>query len=581
MTFTKQPTFLSPQSIRRLGCISLCLSVCLHFFIPTAWNAARHPARGKHGMVASAEPLATQVGIDILRHGGNAVDAAVAIGFTLAVTYPSAGNIGGGGFLLLRKGDGSEVVTIDYREMAPQAAHRLMYQNEKGEVIPKLSTEGRNAAGVPGSVAGMLLALERYGTMKPSEVIGPALRLAEDGFLVSFALQESLQANRKLLEKFPESRRIFLNNGESFQEGDLFQQPELARTLSRIAAGGAGAFYEGPIADLIAADSRANGGSITRDDLLAYRPLVRKPLRGTYKGLEIYSMGPPSSGGIALFEILNILEPFPLGRYGHNSSQSLHLIVEAMRRAFADRAEFLGDADFVKVPIAGLIDKSYAAGLRAGIDPFLAGKSDLIGHGTPPLPEATETTHYSVIDKDGNAVSVTTTINGSYGCGVTVPGAGFLLNNEMDDFTSKPGVPNMFGLLQGEANAIMPGKRPLSAMTPVVVVKDGKNWLLMGSPGGPTIINTVLQVILNVTDYGMNIQEAIDAPRIHHQWMPDVIRMERYGFAADVLQSLQAKGHRIKLSGSIGDAQGIAVDPATGVRLGAADPRHTGLAMGY
>ncbi len=569
------------DSARCLTALGLILLAFLPCSLETASAAARYPVRGRHGMVSSAEPFATRAGLEILKAGGNAVDAAVAVGFALAVTYPAAGNLGGGGFLLLRKGDGSEVATIDFREKAPRAAHRTVYQNEKGEVVPGLSTKGRLAAGVPGSVAGLLLALERFGTRKPSEVIAPAIRLAEEGFPVSFSLAESLRANQKLLSDFPESRRIFLREGRLFEEGDLFRQPELARTLGMISKDGARAFYEGRIAEWIAADSRAEGGWITREDLLAYRPLIRKALKGTYRGTEIYSMGPPSSGGVALFEILNLLEGFPLGRYGHNSSQGLHLIIEAMRQAFADRAEFLGDADFVKVPVAGLIDKNYASALRADLDPYHARKSEAVGHGTPPATEATETTHYSVVDQEGTAVAVTTTINGSFGCGVTVKEAGFLLNNEMDDFTSKPGVPNMFGLLQGEANAIAAGKRPLSAMTPIIAVREGKNFLVMGSPGGPTIINTVLQVLLNVVEYGMNIQEAVDAPRIHHQWMPDQVRVERYGFSADVLQALQARGHRLEPSGSIGDAQGILIDPQTGVRMGASDPRHSGQAAGY
>lgn len=542
---------------------------------------SRHPVRGYHGMVASAEPYATKVGVDILRNGGNAIDAAVAVGFALAVTYPAAGNLGGGGFLLFRSGDGKETITIDYREMAPQAAYRTMYQDGKGDIISEASTIGWHASGVPGSVAGMLLALERYGTKKPSEVIAPAIRLAEKGFSVAHSLELSLQNNRQLLQRFPESRRIFLKGGVYYREGEIFRQPELARTLQKIAKGGVKAFYQGMIADLIANDMQTNGGNITRNDLRLYQPKLRKPVKGTFKGFDIYSMGPPSSGGIALLETLNILEPYPLAEYGHNSSQSLHLISEAMRRAFADRAEFLGDADFVKVPTEELIDKSYAANRRKTIDSLQAGKSDFIGHGKPLDPESMQTTHYSVIDKDGNAVAVTTTLNGSYGSGITIKGGGFLLNNEMDDFSSKPGSPNMFRLIQGEANAIAPGKRPLSAMTPVIVTREGKNYLVMGSPGGPTIINTVLQVLLNIIDYGMNIQEAIDAPRIHHQWKPDKLRVERYGIAADVIQALLAKGHQIEFVQAIGDVQGIAVEIESGVRLGASDPRHTGLAAGY
>lgn len=573
---------LSLFSGRRFSVFGLLLCfLFLSHFLGTAAAASRHPVRGSLGMVVSAEAHATEVGVTILKSGGNAVDAAVAVGFALAVTFPEAGNLGGGGFLLFRSTDGSETVSIDFREMAPQSAHRTMYQNEKEEVIPEASTVGWRAAAVPGSVAGLLTALQRYGTKKPAEVLAPALQLAEKGFRVAYSLESSLYASRKLLQRFPESRRIFLKDGNYYREGDWFRQPELAETLRKIIAGGAEAFYEGPIAEQIADDMKANTGTITREDLRLYRPKLRTPVHGTYKGMEIYSMGPPSSGGIALLEILNILEPFPLAKYGHNSSQSLHLISEAMRRAFADRAEFLGDSDFVKVPVEELTDKAYADDRRKTIDPYLAGKSTAIGHGTPTHPEPMETTHYSVVDKDGNAVAVTTTLNGSYGCGITVRGAGFLLNNEMDDFSSKPGVPNMFRLIQGEANSIAAGKRPLSAMTPVIVVRDKKNYLVMGSPGGPTIINTVTQVLLNVLEYGMNIQEAIDAPRIHHQWMPDTIRMERYGISNDVIQALQARGHHVEFVQNLGDAQGIVIDPESGIRLGASDPRHSGLASGY
>jgi len=544
-------------------------------------SASKAPVRGAHAMVVSTEPRASQVGVHILQKGGNAVDAAVAVGFALAVTHPAAGNIGGGGFMMIRPANTGEPVALDYRETAPGGASRTMYQDEKGNVIKEASTVGYRAAGVPGTVAGLALALEKYGTMSLAQVMAPAIALARDGVHLSYYESESLRQSRKWLEQFAETRRIYLRDGNLYSEGELFVQPELARSLELIARNGETEFYEGSIAQLIAKDMAANGGLIALEDLKKYRPILRKPLEGSYRGCRIVSMPSPSSGGAILIEMLNILEGFPLEKYGPGSSSTLHLIAETMKRAFADRAEFLGDGDFVKLPISGLISKRYAAQIRATIDPYLASDAVKIGHGSPEVYESEQTTHFSIVDKDGNAVANTYTLNGGYGCGVTIPGTGILMNNEMDDFASKPGVPNSYGLIQGEANGIAPGKRPLSAMAPTFVFRDNRLFMVAGSPGGPTIINTVLQTIINVIDFKMTIQEAVDAPRIHHQWMPDKLVMERIGFADDIVQALRARGHNVELRGMIGDCQSILIDPKTGVRLGAADPRLDGMAIGY
>jgi gamma-glutamyltranspeptidase/glutathione hydrolase len=440
---------------------------------------------------------------------------------------------------------------------------------------------GYRASGVPGTVAGLALALEKYGTLKLADAVAPALALARAGLELSYAESESMRHDARLLGRFPETRRIFLRDGDYYREGERFAQPELARSLEAIARFGPHAFYEGSIARLIAADMAELGGLIALEDLKKYRPVVRKPIEGSYRGCTILSMPPPSSGGIGLVEMLNILEDYPLSLYGQGSSRSLHLIAEAMKRAFADRAEYLGDADFVRVPVSGLISKRYAAERRATIDPFLASDAAKLGHGQPAGYESEATTHFSVVDAEGNAVANTYTLNGGYGSGVTIPGTGILMNNEMDDFSARPGTPNKYGLIQGEANAIAPGKRPLSAMTPTIVLRDGKLFLVLGSPGGPTIINTVLQTLLNVIDYHLSVQEAVDAPRVHHQWMPDRLVMESAGFSADVLDALRARGHAIEFRRSIGDCHAIMIDPATGVRLGAADPRSDSRAIGY
>ena len=543
--------------------------------------ASREPARARNGMVASASEIASRVGVEIMKRGGNAVDAAVAVGLALAVTWPSAGNLGGGGFMMIRRANGSTEI-IDYRERAPLAATRDMYLDKNGNVIEDASMVGHKAVGVPGTVAGLSLALKRHGKLSWADCIEPARRLAAEGFVVNYHTARSLKGSSKLLSKFPESSRIFLRGGKYFEEGDRLTQPELAATLTRLKLQGPREFYEGKTAQMIAADMRSNGGLITLRDLKEYEPTIRKPLKGTYRGYEVVTMPPPSSGGAALLEMLNMLEHYKVSDFGANSSEAIHLLIEVERRAFADRAEYMGDTDFVKVPLEGLTSKKYASELIKTIDLEKATPSSVIRAGRPTAYESAETTHYTIIDAEGNVVSNTYTLNNSYGAGVTARGTGVLLNNEMDDFTSKPGVPNAYGLLQSEANAIAPRKRPLSAMTPTIVLKDGKVYFAVGSPGGPTIINTVLQVIVNIIDFDMNIQQAIDAPRFHHQWMPDEVRWEPYGLNADTRRALEKRGHVFaEKAGPMGDAEGIMIDPKTRMRLGASDPRLGGVPVGY
>lgn len=546
-----------------------------------ALSASRRPVRARHGMVVSAQELASRVGVEILKKGGNAVDAAVAIGFALAVVYPQAGNLGGGGFMVIRFPNG-KATTIDFREKAPGKARKDMYLDEKGEVIPGLSTFGYLSSGVPGSVAGLCYALNKYGTMSLKEVLQSAIRLAEEGFLLSHGFSQALKRTSKELSHFPATAKIFLKHGKPYREGDLFVQKDLAKTLKLIAEEGPDAFYKGKIADLIAEDMKKHGGLITKQDLANYHPVEREPVCGTYRGYGIISMGPPSSGGIALIELLNILEAYNIGALGHNSSRTIHLMVEAMRRVYADRAQHLGDSDFYPVPIKGLISKKYAAELRRSIDLYRATPSSQVGHGNPLPYESQQTTHYSVVDEDRMAVSVTTTLNSSFGSKVVIEGTGFLMNNQMDDFSIKPGVPNIYGLVGGEANSIQPGKRMLSSMCPTILTRDGKLLMVLGTPGGSTIITTVLQVIMNVIDHDMDIQEAVDAPRIHHQWLPDVVYYERRGLPVDVLENLGRMGyHTQELQGYNGDVQAIMVDPQTGMLLGASDPRGEGKAVGY
>ena len=534
------------------------------------------PVAARQGMVVAAEPIASEVGVEILRAGGNAVDAAVAVGFALEVTYPQAGNIGGGGFMLIRRANGESLV-VDYREGAPGAATRNMYLNGQGELISQASTVGPLAAGVPATVAGLVLAEQKYGKLGLGRVLAPAIRLAKNGFTVSYAFSNALHGERDLLSRFDGSRAIFLRDGRFYEPGEVFRQPELARTLAEISRRGAEGFYRGRVARALVATMQKYHGLITQADLEHYQAKIREPLRGHFRGYEILTVPPPSSGGVGLLEMLNILEPLDLGT--PDSYDSIRLIAETMRRAYADRAAYLGDADFVKVPVAQLTGPEYAARLREEI---LRAKADApVQPGHLPGFEAAQTTHYSVVDAEGTAVSNTYTLNGWFGCGVTVEGAGFLLNNEMDDFAARPGSPNMFGLVQGEANAIAPHKRPLSSMTPTVVVKDGKVRLVLGSPGGGTIINTVLQVALNVLVYHLDVRQAVTAPRFHHQWMPDRLILERTGFSADTIEKLRAAGYHLDYRDSLGDCEAIAVDPASGWRFGAADPRGEGKAVGY
>jgi gamma-glutamyltranspeptidase/glutathione hydrolase len=549
-------------------------------------DAFREPVRAKNGIVASTSQLASQVGVDVMKRGGNAVDAAIAVAFALAVTYPAAGNLGGGGFMMIRLKDG-KTAAIDYREMAPAAANRNIYLDENGNLIKGegSSTVGYRASGVPGTVAGMELALKKYGSGKLtwSQLIEPARRLAASGFPMGYLMARSLSGN-DYLSKYPETRRIFLRDGNFYNEGELFRQPELAATFGRLQMFGSQEFYQGQTAKLIVADMKRHNGLITMEDMRAYIAKEREPLHGSYRGYEIISMPPPSSGGTVLLEMLNILEGFDLGKYDSASSERYHLEVEAMRRAFADRAEYMGDADFVKVPIAGLIDKAYALNLRKSIRLDRASTSEEVRAGRPAGYESEETTHFTVVDAQGNAVANTYTLNDGFGSGVVAKGTGIVMNNEMDDFAAKPGTPNLYGLIQGERNAVAPRKRPLSAMTPTFVLrKDGSLWFTVGTPGGPTIINTVLQVITNVIDYGMNIQHAIDAPRIHHQWLPDELVYEPYGLSSDTQRALTIRRHKLVTKPRyLGDAQGIMIEEKTGVRLGATDPRHSdGLAVGY
>jgi gamma-glutamyltranspeptidase / glutathione hydrolase len=529
------------------------------------------PVASTGGMVVSDKALASEVGAEILRKGGNAVDAAVAVGFALAVTQPSAGNIGGGGFMLVRMADG-RAVFIDYREMAPGRAHRDMYLKPDGTPDPMASTYGLRAGGVPGTVAGMHEALSRYGTMRWRDVVEPSVRLARDGFPVSESFARSLRGARERLERFPESRRIFLRDGDFYRAGETFRQPELATTLDRIAREGWREFYFGKTASLIAGDMAKRGGLITKEDLANYRVQVREPLRGSYRGHEILTAPPPSSGGTALLQMLGMLEgmkPAP-----HLTAARYHQYAEAMKLAFADRSEYMGDPDFVDVPVAKLLAPEYIDRLRGQIDPGRARPAAEIRPGLEAAGrEGTETTHYSVVDAAGNVVSNTYTINTGYGSADTVVGAGFIMNNEMDDFAAAPGKPNFFGLIQGERNAIAPRKRPLSSMTPTIVLREGRPLLAVGSPGGPTIINTVLLIVTGVIDHNLNIQAAVQAPRIHHQWMPDVLRYERGWVSPDTVAALVALGHRAEASGFQGAAQCIAIDPATGTRFGAADTR--------
>ena len=537
---------------------------------------------GAGGAVASRSMIASQVGAEVLRKGGNAVDAAVATGFALAVTYPSAGNLGGGGFMVIRMADGT-LAANDHRETAPGAASRRMYQDENGAVVAGLSTDSHLAVGVPGSVDGLLAVLRKFGTRKREELMQPAIDLAENGFPLPRDIARSLLERRQDFAKHPSSaKKFFKAKGEPYAAGETFRQPDLAASLKRVQAEGREGFYSGQTADLLVAEMRLGGGLISHADLANYRSVWRDPIRGSYRGHEILSMPPPSSGGVLLVQMLNMLEAYDLGGMGFGSAAAMHHIIEAERRAYADRAEHLGDSDFYPVPVSRLIDKAYARERFADFDPGRASRSADVGAGATPPPESPDTTHVSVLDAQGNAVAFTTTLNLSYGSKIVAEGTGILLNNEMDDFSAKPGAPNAFGLVGGEANAIAPGKRMLSSMTPSIVVKDGEALLVTGSPGGSTIITTTLQVIVNLIDHGMSLSDAVGQPRFHHQWQPDRVIYETPGFSPDTLAKLRAMGHEnlfpYTFGRGIGDANS-ALRGADGF-YGMSDPRNAGGAVG-
>jgi len=552
-----------------------------------AWRGEQ-PVRARHGMVVSVHHLASDAGLQILREGGNAVDAAVATGFALAVVHPAAGNLGGGGFLLLRSHDGKSTF-LDFREKAPLAATETMYQDAKEKIIPGASVTGYRAIGTPGSVAGLVYAERKYGKLGLAKVMAPAIQLASAGFILT--AEEAAELHDNNLTPFPDSRRIFQRNGNFYKAGETFRQPELARTLQRIAAN-PDDFYRGQMAHELIADLKKGGALLTLEDLAQYNVIERAPVSGTFHNFTILSAPPPSSGGIVLISALNILESYDLAKLGDRTPQSLHLITEAWRRAFMDRSDYLGDPDFNPIPTAALISKRYAAAWRTGISPDRATPSADLKRPAgflPPAPttagtykESNDTTHYSVVDSQGNAVAVTTTLNNGFGSGVTSGSLGFLLNDEMDDFASKQGVPNMYGLIQGPANAIAPGKRPLSAMTPTIVLEDGKLRYVLGSPGGPRIITTVGNIFLSVAEGGLNIQEAVDAPRYHHKYLPDTLYLEP-GFPPATVEALSKMGYHLSRSRDRwSNGECIAIDPKTGELLGGQDHRsHYGKAAGY
>jgi gamma-glutamyltranspeptidase/glutathione hydrolase len=541
-------------------------------------SAIIEPVHAKHGMVVSEQRLASEVGLDILKRGGNAVDAAVAVGFALAVVLPNAGNIGGG-FMLVHDAKSGKDIALDFREIAPAAASRDMFLDAQGNPVPGGSTYSHLAIGVPGTVAGLSHALKKYGTMPLAEVIAPAIRLASKGFIISDTLGEALAGEREHMGPWPASRAIFFKDGRPLQSGEKLVQTDLAHSLQLIARDGPSAFYEGSIARKIVAEMARHGGAIRAVDLKNYRVIEREPVAGNYRGYRVVSMPPPSSGGVHIIEMLNILERYPLREYGANSAQTIHLMAEAMKLAYADRAELLGDPDFIKVPVKGLISRAYADRQAARIDPEHATPSSTIKVGQPQAYESDQTTQFSVADKSGNVVSATYTLNLNFGSGIVAEGTGITLNNEMDDFSIKAGVANAFGLTGGTANAVGAGKRPLSSMSPTIVLKDGKPFLVTGSPGGSRIITTVLQTILNVIDHQMNIAEAAMAPRIHHQWMPDTLRIEK-GLSRDTLRLLEQKGYVMKQESPMGRTQTIQLTPEG--MDGFSDTRDPdGAALGY
>lgn len=544
----------------------------------TSYEIVR-PVTAQHGMVAVEQGLASQVGLDILKRGGNAVDAAVAIGFALAVVLPNAGNIGGGGFMMIHDAKSGKDVALDFREQAPAAATRDMFLDEKGNVVPGRSVFSHLAVGVPGTVAGMYQALSKYGSMKWRDVIAPAIKLAETGFTVSPHLAGMLDGSAEHLGKWPASRAIFFKDGHPLQVGDKLVQKDLAKSLRLIATQGPSAFYEGDIAKKIVAEMRAHNGLMTLDDLKHYKAVEREPVKGNYRGYQIVSMPPPSSGGVHIVQMLNMLEHFPVKQQGVNSADNIHLMAEVMKLAYADRSEYLGDPDFTKVPVKGLTAPAYAQELIKKIDLNHATPSSTIRPGKPLPYESDQTTHYSVADGQGNVVATTYTLNLLFGSGIVAAGTGITLNNEMDDFSVKEGVPNAFGLIGGAANAVGPSKRPLSSMSPTIVLKEGKPFLVTGTPGGSRIITTTLQMILNVIDHDMNVAEATLSPRMHHQWEPDYIRIER-GISADTQRLLIQKGHQLRLVRPMGRTQTIQIKD--GGFEGFSDPRNPdGRTLGF
>ena len=539
-----------------------------------------HPVYGKSGMVATREATASRIGLEVLQEGGNAVDAAATVAFALAVTLPSAGNLGGGGFMVVHDAESGETVAIDYREKSGANAFRDMFLDEAGEADPEKSRYSGLAIGVPGTLAGMALALERYGTISLAEALEPAMELAGRGIAVTPDLANSLNGSKERLQRWPSSAAIFYKDGGvAYEPGEILVQRDLATSLRLIAEQGRRAFYGGSIGERIVAAVRRAGGHLRLDDFRGYEAVVRAPVQGDYRGYEIVSMPPPSSGGVHIVQILNILEGYPIGFLGAGGAETVHLMAEAMKLAYADRSAYLGDPDFVDVPVAALTSKAYAAELRGLINRNRARPAAEIEPGDLAPYESPETTHFSIVDAAGNAVANTYTINFSYGTGLVAEGTGILLNNELDDFSAKPGTPNAYGLIGGDANAVAPGKRPLSSMSPTIVLKDGEPFLVTGSPGGSRIITTTLQIIMNVIDHGMNLAEATHAPRIHHQWLPDELRIEE-GLSPDTIALLEQKGHAIAVGDAIGSTQSIMVTEAG--LFGSSDPRTPGaLTLGY
>ncbi|HFM3005248.1 TPA: gamma-glutamyltransferase [Escherichia coli] len=559
---------IKPTFLRRVAIAALLTGSCFSTVAapPVSYGVEEdvfHPVRAKQGMVASVDVTATQVGVDILKEGGNAVDAAVAVGYALAVTHPQAGNLGGGGFMLIRSKNGN-TTAIDFREMAPAKATRDMFLDDQGNTDSKKSLTSHLASGTPGTVAGFSLALDKYGTMPLNKVVQPAFKLARDGFIVNDALADDLKTyGSEVLPNHENSKAIFWKEGEPLKKGDKLVQANLAKSL-----------------EMIAQEMQKNGGLISKEDLAAYKAVERTPISGDYRGYQVYSMPPPSSGGIHIVQILNILENFDMQKYGFGSADAMQIMAEAEKYAYADRSEYLGDPDFVKVPWQALTNKAYAKSIADQIDINKAKPSSEIRPGKLAPYESNQTTHYSVVDKDGNAVAVTYTLNTTFGTGIVAGESGILLNNQMDDFSAKPSVPNVYGLVGGDANAVGPNKRPLSSMSPTIVVKDGKTWLVTGSPGGSRIITTVLQMVVNSIDYGMNVAEATNAPRFHHQWLPDELRVEK-GFSPDTIKLLEAKGQKVALKEAMGSTQSIMVGP-DGELYGASDPRSVDdLTAGY